>query len=120
MTIVTNDFRRSAVEVAALYKKRWQIELLFRWIKQNLKIKSFLGRTENAVSIQVMVAMIAYLLLRLAAKTHASKLPPNRLIELIGASLFVRKSIIHIDRPPENKYRQYAHPNQGAFDYGKT
>ena len=117
MIIVTNDLERSATEIAALYKKRWQIELLFRWIKQNLEIKSFLGRSENAISIQVIVAMIVYLLLRIAAKIHASKLKPVRLAELIGSHLFARKSITHIDKPPENRYRQYDHPNQGVFDY---
>lgn len=115
LTIITNDLERSPETIAELYKKRWQIELLFRWIKQNLEIKSFLGRTENAIRIQVMIAMIAYLLLRLASQNHAITLKPIRLIELIGSSLFVRKSITHIDKPPENKYRHYVHPDQGAF-----
>ena len=62
--LVTNDFSRSAGEIAELYKQRWQIELFFKWIKQNLKIKTFLGRSENAVKIQIYVAIIAFLLLK--------------------------------------------------------
>ena len=62
LVFITNDFNRSAAEIAALYKQRWQVELFFKWIKQNLKIKTFLGRSENAVRIQILTAMIAYLL----------------------------------------------------------
>ena len=47
--LITNDHSRPAAEIAALYRQRWQIELVFKWIKQNLKIKTFLGRSENAV-----------------------------------------------------------------------
>ncbi len=66
LVFITNDLKRTAEEIADLYKQRWQIELFFKWIKQNLKIKTFLGRSENAVLIQVLVAMITFLLLKLA------------------------------------------------------
>ena len=69
--LVTNDLKRSACEIADLYKQRWQIELFFKWIKQNLKIKSFLGRSENAVKIQIYVALIAFMLLRMLKDKHA-------------------------------------------------
>lgn len=72
LRLVTNDLERPATEIAALYKERWQIELLFKWIKQNLKIKRFLGRSENAVKIQIYVALIAFLLLRMLRHTAAS------------------------------------------------
>jgi IS4 transposase len=65
LRLVTNDLDRPATEIAALYKERWQIELLFKWLKQNLKIKRFLGRSENAVKIQIYAALIAFLLLRM-------------------------------------------------------
>ena len=55
----------TATEIAALYKRRWDIELLFKWIKQNLRIKRFLGESRNAIMIQIYVAIIAYLLLRM-------------------------------------------------------
>ena len=63
---VTNDLDAPAHEIADLYKRRWAIELFFRWIKQTLKIQHFLGTCENAVRIQIAVALIAFLLLRLA------------------------------------------------------
>lgn len=72
MHLITNDLTRPAAEIAALYKERWQIELFFKWIKQNLKISRFLGRSENAVKIQIYVAMIAFFLLRLFQEGPAS------------------------------------------------
>lgn len=63
LVIATNDFNRSAQELAELYKQRWQIELFFKWIKQNLKIKRFLGRSQNSVLIQIYTAIITYILL---------------------------------------------------------
>lgn len=116
MVLISNDLERSADAIAMLYKKRWQIELLFRWIKQHLKIRSFLGRSENAVRIQVLVAMITFLLLRIAAKANANALSPIRFAELIGAGLFERRDITHIDKPPERRKKAiYTHPNQMRF-----
>ena len=116
--LITNDMHSTPDEIANLYKMRWQIELLFRWIKQHLKVRTFLGRSENAIRIQVLVAMIVYLLLRLAAKTASVKMLPLRFAELVGACLFERKTITHIDKPPERVYRRtYAHPDQMKMTY---
>lgn len=65
LVLVTNDLHSTASQIAELYKQRWEIELFFKWIKQHLKIKSFLGETENAVRIQLLTALIAYLLVAL-------------------------------------------------------
>lgn len=100
MTLLTNDLTRTAVEIAALYKSRWQIELLFRWIKQHLDIRKFLGTNDNAIRLQVLAAMIAYLLLRIAARANCIKMLPIRLAELIRQLLFTRRSIATIDKPP--------------------
>ena len=70
LSLVTNDHHRSPTQIADLYRERWQIELFFKWIKQNLRIKTFLGRSENAVRIQIYVAIIAFLLLRLIQHRH--------------------------------------------------
>jgi putative transposase len=100
LTIITNDLERTAVEIAALYKGRWQIELLFRWIKQHLDIRTFLGNNETAIRLQVFAAMIAYLLLRLAARANCVKMPALRLAELVCQRLFMRRPIAEIDKPP--------------------
>jgi IS4 transposase len=73
LVLATNDLRSSALSIAEHYRARWQVELFFKWIKQHLRIKSFLGRSENAVRIQILTALIAYLLVALYAKRHAMK-----------------------------------------------
>ena len=101
LTLITNDLTRSAGEIAALYKLRWQIELLFRWIKQHLKLRKFLGRSQNAVRLQLIAAMIAYLLLRIAARHSRVTVPAIRFADLVSACLFARKPIAKIQRPPD-------------------
>lgn len=101
ITLITNDLNRAAVEIAALYKLRWQIELLFRWIKQHLKIRRFLGRSPNAVHLQLVAAMIAYLLLRIAARNSCLTIPAIRFAELVAARLFIRQNPAQIERPPD-------------------
>jgi IS4 transposase len=119
IVVLTNDMTRSAVAIAALYKARWQIELLFRWIKQHLELSRFLGNNQNAIQLQIIAAMIAYLLLRLAAGDHALKLPALRLAELVRAALFVRKPMANLHSPPpvNPSKRQPPCPNQPEFCY---
>jgi putative transposase len=100
ITLITNDLARTAIEIAALYKGRWQIELLFRWIKQHLDIRKFLGTNENAIRLQVLAAMIAYLLLRIAARVNCVKMPALRLAELVCQFLLTRRPIAQIEKPP--------------------
>jgi len=100
ITLITNDLDRTAVEIAALYKSRWQIELLFRWIKQHLNIRKFMGKKENAIRLQIMAAMIAYLLLRIARRLNSLKMLDLRFAELVCQRLFIRTPIARIDRPP--------------------
>lgn len=101
LTLVTNDLDAPADEIARLYKQRWEIELLFRWIKQHLKIRAFLGRSENAIRIQILTAMIAFLLLRIAARNSRSTLSPIRFAGLVRRCLFARKPLTRLDKPPE-------------------
>lgn len=100
ITLITNNLKRTAVEIAALYKGRWQIELLFRWIKQHLDIRKFLGTNDNAIRLQILAAMIAYLLLRIVARINCVKIPVLRLAELVSQFLFTRRPIAAIDKPP--------------------
>jgi putative transposase len=120
LTIITNDLARSAVEIAAFYKARWQIELLFRWLKQHLKLKKFLARSENGVRLQVIAAMIAYLLLRIAARESRLAMTAIRFVKLILGCLFTRKPIAKIDKPPDvhpAKARPFTHPGQLELAY---
>jgi Transposase DDE domain len=120
ITLITNDLDASALEIGQLYKSRWGIELLFRWIKQHLKIKSFLGRCENAIRIQILTAMIAFLLLRIAARQSRSRLAPIRFAGLVRRCLFTRKPLARLDRPPEvypGKHKSRSAPGQLELAY---
>ncbi len=89
LRLLTNDLDASAAEIAALYKMRWEIELFFKWIKQNLKLKHFIGSSENAVKIQIYVALIAFLILR--AAHGAQKAVPK----LQAFSRLIRQCLMH-------------------------
>lgn len=73
LVLVTNNLEASAQQIARWYKDRWQIELLFQWIKQHLRIKHFWGRSENAIRIQLITALIAYLLVLIKNATGSAK-----------------------------------------------
>ena len=92
----TNNFKLTAKQIADIYKERWQIELFFKWIKQNLKIKTFLGTSRNAVLSQIWIAMIYYLLLayvKFQTKFNKSLL---ELIWMIREVLLVRRDLIDL------------------------
>jgi hypothetical protein len=99
LRILTNDVDAPAQEIADLYKRRWAIELFFRWIKQTLKITRFLGTSENAVRIQVAVALIAFLLLRLAQATQTTVTSPLAFARLIRANLMHRRDVTTLLKP---------------------
>jgi len=105
---LTNHFGLSAKTIADIYKQRWQIELFFKWIKQNLKIKAFIGTTKNAVLTQIRVAMCTYLLiafLKFKSKTEQSL---QQILRLLQLSLFEQRdleTLLH-GEPPPPKYLQ--------------
>jgi Transposase DDE domain/Domain of unknown function (DUF4372) len=99
LRIVTNDLDAPASEIADLYKRRWAIELFFRWVKQTLDIKHFYGTSENAVRLQITVALIAFLLLKLA---HGAQTTIDGLTQF---ARLIRLNILH-RRPIERMRRQ--------------
>jgi IS4 transposase len=90
IVLATNDFDSSALEIAQRYKERWGIELFFKWIKQHLRIKQFLGRSENAVRIQILTALISYLLVALFREANGLKKSLWDCLCLVRATLFQR------------------------------
>jgi hypothetical protein len=93
LVFLTNNFDVSALEVANLYKNRWQIETFFKWIKQNLTIKKFWGHSENAVKIQLWVAIIAYLLIAYAKYAIKSDYSIYEIMQILGISAFDKSPI---------------------------
>jgi len=100
LRLVTNDLDADAQEIADLYKRRWMIELFFRWVKQTLRIKHFIGRSENAVRIQIAVALIAYLLLRLAKNAVKITDSPLAFARLVRANIMHRRDLDQLLKPP--------------------
>ena len=109
LRIVTNDLDAPANEIADIYKQRWQIELFFRWVKQTLRIKRFIGVSENAVRIQIAVALIAFLVLRIAQAAQKAVHSPLEFARLVRANLMHRR---RIDRLLEPLQPIQINPNQ--------
>ena len=114
LRIFTNDLTASAQDIADLYKRRWAIELFFRWVKQTLKITHFLGTSENAVRIQITVALIAFLLLRLAHDANKTVASPLTFARLIRTNLMLRRQIAELlqSRSPPTPA-----PHQTRFEF---
>jgi len=101
LSILTNDLTAPAQQIADLYKRRWAIELFFRWVKQVLKIRHFLGTSENAVRIQIAIALIAFLLLRMAQQTQKAVRSPLLFARLVKANLMHLRGLGQLHMPPE-------------------
>lgn len=99
LRLLTNDLDAPAQEIADLYKRRWAIELFFRWVKQNLNIRHFLGTSENAVRIQIAVALIAYLLLSLARQACTAIKSPLVFARLVRHNIMHRRALDHLQTP---------------------
>jgi hypothetical protein len=91
--LVSNDLEAPASVIAGLYKARWQVELFFKWIKQNLKLAHFFGTTCNAVTIQIMTALVAYMLLRAAQIRCQATIGLQAVARLMPAFILSRRSL---------------------------
>ncbi len=92
---LTNNMEATALEIAMLYKQRWQVELFFKWIKQHLKIKSFRGTSENAVRIQIYSAITTYCMVVMMAEKMKLKRSTYEILQVLGISL--------LDKTPVNQ-----------------
>jgi len=95
---LTNAFHLSARTVADIYKERWQIEIFFKWIKQNLKIKTFLGTSRNAVLTQIWIALCAYLMLAWLKFRHRLRYSLQQMLRLLQLNLFERRDLMALLR----------------------
>ena len=103
---LSNNFHLAASTIAAIYKDRWKVELFFKALKQNLKLKSFLGRSRNAIQTQIWIALIAYLLVSFAQHLGKEGWTVQRLLRIIQVNLFERKTLKALfspDKIPLNK-----------------
>lgn len=116
LRLMTNDLTASADEIAAIYKRRWEIELFFRWVKQGLNITRFIGTSENAVRTQVAVNLIAFLLLRLAQSAQNAITRPLEFLRAVRTTLMRRRSLNNLNRPPPI----HSDPRQMKLDFHET
>src|SRR5690554_2325626 len=104
---ITNNMNIDALEIAALYKERWKVELFFKWIKQHLRVKSFWGQNENAVKIQIYCAIIAYCLVAICGSELKSKRKIYEILQILSISLFdktpVKEMVTNVDYNKSNK-----------------
>jgi hypothetical protein len=109
---LTNNMEVTAVQIALLYKNRWQIELFFKWIKQHLKIKSFWGTSENAVRIQIYSAIVAYCLVAIVAEELKTGRSTYEMLQVIGISLLDKTPVNELLKRIDYKDVKERHYNQ--------
>ena len=88
LTFLSNNFEASALVISRLYRNRWQIEVFFKWIKQNLTIKKLWGHSENAVNIHIWVAICTYLIVAYIKYSLQSPLSIYEIMQILGISAF--------------------------------
>lgn len=103
---LTNNFSLAAATIAAIYKDRWQVELFFKAIKQNLKIKAFVGLSRNAMLTQIWIAMITYLLVAFARHSAKAGWTVQRILRVIQLNLFERRSLLDILKPDPPRHKK--------------
>ena len=112
LVFITNNFKLAARTIADLYKSRWQIEIFFKWIKQNLKIKSFLGTSKNAVMSQVWAAMIYYLLLSFIKFQTKCRHSLHELTRIVGELLLDSIYLVEILTIPFDRFKTITQKQQ--------
>ena len=94
LVFLTNNFDLAALTIARIYKSRWQVELFFRWIKQHLRIKAFYGTTENAVKIQIWIAVSVYVLVAIVRKRLGLQATLYQILQVLSITLFEKTPIL--------------------------
>lgn len=117
LVFLTNNFALSAATIAALYKARWEIELFFKWIKQNLKVKTFYGTSQNAVKTQIWIAMIVYLLLSILKERYYLDQSLSKLLHFLEVNLFEQKPLLSIFQPNERAIQHRVDRQLKLFDF---
>ena len=97
---LTTNFKLSAKTVADIYKSRWEVELFFKWIKQNLKIKSFVGTSRNAVMTQIWIALCVCLMLAYVKFANRLAWSMQEILRLMQLNLFERRPLLGLLDPP--------------------
>ncbi len=117
LIFLTNNFVLPAETIAALYKSRWEIELFFKWIKQNLRVKTFYGTSPNAVKTQIWIAMIVYLVLAILKQRYGLQPSLSKLLHFLEVNLFEPKPLNSIFQPNSRASRRLDSKQLKLFDF---
>ena len=109
---MTNHFEIPAPSVADLYRRRWQIELFFKWMKQHLHIKAFFGTTPNAVKTQLWIAVMVFVMIHRLKHRHGLRQTPNEIVQILGVMLFEKTSINQVFSEIDEKNAEDENHNQ--------
>ena len=96
LVFLTNNFELTALQIAQLYKSRWQVELFFKWIKQHLRIKAFVGHSANAVKTQIWIAISTYVLVAIIKKRLQVPVSLHTMLQILSLNLFEKTSLEHL------------------------
>ncbi len=113
---LTNSKKLKTSEIAALYKERWKIELFFKWIKQNLKVKTFLGTSQDAVLTQLWIALCVYLLLCFFKFMAKFKGSISEILRLLQLNLFEKRPFTDLLKPPDKVCNRLISPQLSALE----
>jgi hypothetical protein len=115
---LTNNLLLPALTIPRIYKCRWQVELLFKWIKQHLRIKSFYGTSANAVKTQVWIAISVYVLVAIIRKELGLERSPSEILQILSIALFEKTPIFEALAIPKTGFGDDSSPNQlPLFDF---
>lgn len=111
LVFLTNNTQLAALTIAKLYRSRWQVELFFKWIKQNLRIKAFYGRTENAVKTQIWIAISVYVLVAIVRKELKLERSLSEILQVLSLTLFEKMPLIQALSEAKAENRESPRPN---------
>jgi IS4 transposase len=116
LRFITNNFDISALEVANIYRNRWQIEVFFKWVKQNIVIKTLWGYSENAVKTHLWVAICAYLIVARIKAAYNSPYSTTEILSILHVSALEKTSLKELLSPPESLIQNHDVNEPNLFD----
>jgi hypothetical protein len=117
LTFIANNFNLNALEIAMLYKHRWFIEIFFKWIKQHLKIKSFWGRTINAVKTQIWIAIAVYVIVLIVKKKLKIEQSIYEILQILSINIFDKEYVNQLfDNPNLQNFKEHNYNQLKLFD----
>ena len=117
LIFLTNNFELPALTIALLYKKRWKVELFFKWIKQHLRIKHFFGNSDNAVKTQVWISICVYVLVAIVKKQLKSERSLYSILQILSVNAFEKEPLQQVLRESASKLLEVSICNQLVFNY---